>query len=255
MGDVIPIDRLDANQQWLIDQLKSKVEWHVGSAWVLESKRVTVNVLDVLVERGLVEKRRLKRQIPGGRGRNSAPVDALTDVYVVKGYVFKRAAEKLAHGCTHLQHPDECCPGRGVCNHGVGCSHGSCCWECYHTKCPSGVADEEEAALRSLRFHQEVGSAPEWQPVVTGEDGGGTREFLDGKPISCGTYIELQAREFAVNHNGDEGHRRLDHGILVRFEIAWSPVRRPMMHAEIGGHEFAGPIDPWMRFRWPRRKR
>lgn len=251
MGDVISINRPNANEQWLLDQLKVKTEWHVGSEWVMESRRVTVNLLDALVERGLVEKRRLKRKIPGGRGKNAKPIDALTDVYVLWGYVFQK---ENAHGCTHLKHPDECCPGRGVCNHGVGCSHGSCCWECYRTKCPSGIADEEEAAMRSLRFHQEVGSAVEWQPILTGEDGGGAREFLDGKPIPCGTHIELQAREFAVNHNGDEGYRRLARGLLVRLEIAWSP-RRPMIHADIDGYEFARPIESWMRFRWPQRKR
>jgi hypothetical protein len=169
---------------------------------------------------------------------------------------------RYAHGCTHLK-PD-CCPGYAVCNHGVSCGHGACCHDCYETKCPSGIADVEEAAMRSLRFHQAAGSAPEWLPIVSGEDGGGYRDFLDGEPIHCGTTLELQAREFVSipdrlrRSDADdplEGYRRLDRALSVRYELAWShgnPV--PMLHAWISGYEFTRRLERWMRFRWPKRK-
>lgn len=258
-ADIISISRPDTNEQWLLDQLKAKVEWHVGSDWVMDSKRITVNILDALVARGLVEKRHLKRKVPVGRGKSAGFAQMLTDVYVLKGHVFARSTETLAHECTHLKHPDECCPGRGVCNHGVACGHGSCCNECYETRCPHGIADVEESAMRSLKFHQLAGSAPEWSPIVYGEDGGGGRDFLDGEPIHCGAGLELQAREETTVKNFDaeiEGYRRLATGVSVRYELKWfMGTRVAMLHLYVGGHEFEQKLDRrWMRFRWPGRK-
>lgn len=75
--------------------------------------------------------------------------------------------------------------------------------------------------------------------VVRGNDGGGQRDFLDNRPIHCGTPLEL------LNVDGSV--------VDVCYEAAHFgplPMKRPMMH--FGDQEV--PILPFHRFRWPARR-
>lgn len=112
--------------------------------------------------------------------------------------------------------------------------------------------DDEFRRLRSVVYHQWAGSAPAWSPIVAGEDGGGRRDFLDGRPIACGTALELQTTEDVPIDDGEVVARRLDAGVIVRYEGRPGHHDQITLHAYHGNHEFTARLQPWMRFRWPR---
>lgn len=91
-----------------------------------------------------------------------------------------------------------------------------------------------------------------WQAIVRGEDGGGWRDFLDGRPIHCGEFVELQA----VRVEGDDYGEYaifLNEGTTVRYEANLSSSDGVIvLHASIGGHGFRTRHEAWMRFRWPK---
>ena len=51
---------------------------------------------------------------------------------------------------------------------------------------------DEEYARRAAEIDRRIGSAPPWSPLVHGSDGGGYRDFLDGRPVMHGALLELQ---------------------------------------------------------------
>jgi len=102
--------------------------------------------------------------------------------------------------------------------------------------------------------------APPWGRIETSKDGGGWRDFLDGDPIHCGSGLELQAREYRSDDYG-EFTLALPTGVRVRYEVAWlrerpaeGPPWRAVLYHSAGGHTFTTPLEPWMRFRWPKRE-
>ena len=96
--------------------------------------------------------------------------------------------------------------------------------------------------------------------LVLGDDGGGWRQYLDGKSISCGAGLELAERvwkskrdDYGEVHEWTEWTGRW---IRVRYEVEWrtrggKTMRQPMMYATIGGYSFRAEIDDSHRFRWP----
>lgn len=102
-----------------------------------------------------------------------------------------------------------------------------------------------------------AGGAPGWSPIVRGEDGGGVRDYLDGRPIHCGVGLELQAIEYYSDDYGDYV-LKLPTGVRVRYELAWYPnateadqTRHPVLYGSIGGYEVSMRYEDGMRFRWP----
>jgi hypothetical protein len=92
--------------------------------------------------------------------------------------------------------------------------------------------------------------ASQWGKISRLCDVGGPRDFLDGKPIPCGTMLELQAVEYQADDYG-EYMLYSDNSVAVRYEADLSvPEGRSRLHAVIGGHEFLAGCEPWMRFRW-----
>lgn len=103
----------------------------------------------------------------------------------------------------------------------------------------------------SAALERRRGGAAKWSQIVRGRDGGGSRDFLDGKPIHCGTSLELQSLEYKSDDYG-EYTLPLPTGTRVRYELAWDGDERAiMLHVGVGGHEFIARWEPWMRLRWP----
>lgn len=97
--------------------------------------------------------------------------------------------------------------------------------------------------------------APKWNALERRRQHGDLRDYLDGKPISCGTGLELQAREYKEDDYG-EYILYLPTGVPVRYELAWPPGaddRKVVLHGDLGGYEFTMIAGPWMRFRRPQR--
>lgn len=91
--------------------------------------------------------------------------------------------------------------------------------------------------------------------LVTGQDGGGWRQFLDGKPVTCGSTLELECYEECVNSNGDIGIRSAG-SIEVRYEMTYDEHDRRLgvIYYDIAGHHFGPNFLTSKRFRWPRRE-
>lgn len=119
----------------------------------------------------------------------------------------------------------------------------------------AGCGDAEHRAALALR----AAGAPAWSPIVRRHDHGDFRDYLDGKPIHCGTGLELQAFEYRSDDFG-EYTMKLPAGVRVRYELEWPRAgekpadRRVVLHTVISGHEFTSPLEKWMRLRWPERK-
>lgn len=114
-----------------------------------------------------------------------------------------------------------------------------------------------------------------FHPIITGKDGGGWRQFLDGRAIECGSTLELERFEWAERSHRDDEARLVSAGALeVRYEMDWQDVytacagERPrsrrigVIYYDVGGYAF-GPKEieelpagsnGGMRFRWPCRK-
>lgn len=95
--------------------------------------------------------------------------------------------------------------------------------------------------------------AGQWSVIERGRDGGGTRDFLDGRPIHCGSGLELQVTEERYDDYG--GYTVWSpKGVGVRYEVDAS--KRVVLYVSVGGATFHKEMDaegarPWMRFRWP----
>ena len=101
------------------------------------------------------------------------------------------------------------------------------------------------------------GGAPKWSPIERGRDAGGGRDFLDGRPIHCGTGLELQAIEYKSDDYG-EYVLALPTGVRVRYEIefvrdpaAGENPKRIVLYTTVGAIVFRARHEAWMRFRWP----
>jgi hypothetical protein len=122
--------------------------------------------------------------------------------------------------------------------------------------------DEHNAGIRCdnaehrAALARRAEGAPAWSAIERARDGGGLRDFLDGRPIHCGTGLELQAFEIRSDDYGDY-QVALPNGSRVRYELGVAEGddgRRPIvLHAQVGGHEFVAAFHPRMRFRWPER--
>jgi hypothetical protein len=112
---------------------------------------------------------------------------------------------------------------------------------------PCNAVDHQAALARR------AAGAPAWGQLwrqVLGED---FRDHLDGEPISCGSVLLLQARVFRTDEFGDYA-LLMPSGVPVHYEIDWAP-KRAVVYTDVVGHEFVKTIEPWMRFRWPERRR
>jgi hypothetical protein len=107
-----------------------------------------------------------------------------------------------------------------------------------------GNADHRAAIARRRE------GAPSWSAIERVDDGGGRRDFLDGRPIHCGVGLDLQAVE---RHEDDYGGYlvRLRSGSRVRYELVAGEI---VLHGNIAGHEFTAPHHKGMHFRWPERQ-
>jgi hypothetical protein len=84
-------------------------------------------------------------------------------------------------------------------------------------------------------------------------DAGGLRHYLDGKPVHCGTTLELQAVEYPVKNGEEQGPVLVNRWIRVRYEASlWRREQCVVtLYAEIGGHTAKLDHFDSMRFRWP----
>lgn len=91
------------------------------------------------------------------------------------------------------------------------------------------------------------GGAKPWSPIERSRDGGGSRDFLDGRPIHCGTGLLLQIVE---RKDDDYGGYNLhgDRGLPVRYELSGGAI---VLYVDYGGHDAILTHNAWMRFRWP----
>jgi hypothetical protein len=96
-----------------------------------------------------------------------------------------------------------------------------------------------------------------WSLIERGSDRGGDRDFLDGKPIHCGSALDLQAMEFRSDDYG-EYTAWIAKGTIVRYEVEWvapPAKKRIVLYTTVAGHTFTAHHEEWMRFRWPRPSR
>lgn len=122
--------------------------------------------------------------------------------------------------------------------------------------------DDDTACLKDVKhtaaLHRRHSGAPSWGELELRDVGGGWRHFLYGQAIHCGAGLELQAIEYKADDYG-EFSLRLSTGVRVRYEVAHlrkrpeedGPPWRAMLYVSAGGHTFSGPLEAWMRFRWP----
>ncbi len=104
--------------------------------------------------------------------------------------------------------------------------------------------------------------APSWSALELRRERGDWRHYLDGEPIHCGAGLELQAIEWKGDDYGEFTIKRAE-GVRVRYEVEWvrerskdAPPWVAVLHIAAGGHSgFKGPLEAWMRFRWPTERR
>ena len=118
----------------------------------------------------------------------------------------------------------------------------------------AGKACSDPAHGAALARRADTGTP--WSQIERGNDGGGQRDFLDGRPIHCGTTLELQTVEVRSDDYGDYSVV-LPSGVRVRYELdvprPEEERRRIVLHSSVGGYEFTRRHSTTMRFRWPRR--
>lgn len=126
------------------------------------------------------------------------------------------------------------------------------CW--FGEPCAIGRPSECPKEIAAAKREKEKG-AP-WSPLVVQREPGGLRHYLDGKPIHCGSFLELQ-RVTTKSDDYGEYNVALQAGDVVRYEA--SILEREIhatLYADVGGHTFRAPVDEeWMRFRWPKAER
>jgi hypothetical protein len=132
--------------------------------------------------------------------------------------------------------------------------------------CDLALRDHVAGRLCEDRAHQaalarRAAGAPEWGGLTRTNymeaDGDGVmqvvdfRDHLEDVPISCGTGLLLQGREWRSDDFG-EYLVLLPTGAPVHYEINWGAQgKRAVVCADVVGHEFEKAIESWMRFRWP----
>jgi hypothetical protein len=97
-----------------------------------------------------------------------------------------------------------------------------------------------------------------WHELQLVDEGrNGKRHYLDGRGIHAGEVIELQ--HIRCDDAGGESEY-LQSGTVVRYEAKWlhdgadaGEIAFATLHLCYGGFEFTVRIEPWMRFRWPKR--
>lgn len=120
------------------------------------------------------------------------------------------------------------------------------CW--FGEPCEIGKPAECPKAIAAAKRDK---GAP-WSPLVLHREPGGLRHYLDGKPIHCGSFLELQRVTFKADDYGEYAVP-LQAGDVVRYEAAILDREiHATLHADVGGHAFTARIaDEDLRFRWP----
>lgn len=122
-----------------------------------------------------------------------------------------------------------------------------------HEPCDAGAPSScphEPTRLRRAELKRGA-----WSPLVLRHELGGLRHYLDGKPVHCGAGLELQHTDTKSDDYGDFTVP-IQAGTVVRYEASLCGRAEDAvvtLYADIGGHDFTAPGEPWMRFRWPRR--
>lgn len=119
--------------------------------------------------------------------------------------------------------------------------------------CEVGDPDHCDRVL-AQRKRQREKTAGAWSALeLRDEDMNGRRHHLDGEPIHCGEFIELQAIEYKRDDYGEYTVHKQE-GVLVRYEASLHSEKPVVtLHAGVKGHEFVSSAEPWMRFRWPKK--
>ena len=118
---------------------------------------------------------------------------------------------------------------------------------CGATDCP-GFQAAERRRKRDVEAQRGAWSAL----VVRSEGLSGHRHYLDGKPIHCGSTLELQAVEDRIDEDGNEYSVFVQRGHCVRYEATFNGAEiDATLYAGIGGYTFVASATTWMRFRWP----
>jgi len=73
--------------------------------------------------------------------------------------------------------------------------------------------------------------------LVLGQDAGGPRHFLAGRPVHAGTYLELRLAD--------------DRWVVIRYEWSWEPEQRPRAYLALGGRGEAMGYTPEVVFSLP----
>lgn len=118
---------------------------------------------------------------------------------------------------------------------------------CDELRCPN-AGHTEASERRRAKMARQLGSY-----IVIDRDAGGRRDYLDGKPIHCGTTLELQAVDYAEDDFGSYSVT-VDRWTTVRYELTWKPdgKRKIVLFKYVDGHQFVTEWNATMRFRWPR---
>lgn len=120
-----------------------------------------------------------------------------------------------------------------------------------HSRCwrdeNCGAADCPPAAAERRRQQAQAGAWSKLTPPRNDGDAYGSYHHLDGRPISCGSRLELQKLVYEGDDYG-EYTRLLQEGQSVRFELDYMT---PVLYVSIGGHEATIRYHEWLRFRWP----
>lgn len=124
-----------------------------------------------------------------------------------------------------------------------GCSIHEPCAAKDPARCP-------EEKYRRMIAQRDTGTP--WSELEVRREPGGLRHYLDGRPVHCGTALELQAVEYKEDDAGDYT-RALPRGAVVRYEATQNGVTiNATLHRDVDGHEFGARCEAWFRFRWPR---
>lgn len=113
-------------------------------------------------------------------------------------------------------------------------------------------------------YRRKLAGPPAWSPMELRHESGDWRHYLDGQAIHCGSALELQGTEHRSDDYGEYSIHAAT-GVVVRYETARVPRRadddddgppwRAVLYADVGGYSFTTAAEPWMRFRWPARKK
>lgn len=106
-----------------------------------------------------------------------------------------------------------------------------------------------DCPARDAAIRRTLAREMQWGQLLLGNDGGGRRHFLDGKPVHCGTTLEMQCLEHKEDDYG-AFLQPLHKGVYVRYEAQLYPGGKVTLYADVGGYTFTAELDGH-RFRWP----